>query len=269
MLRSMYSGISGMRNFQTKLDVIGNNVANVNTVGFKAGRVMFKDIMSQTLQGAGVDPNGNLGGTNARQIGLGSTISAIDTIMNAGSTQTTNRGLDFAIDGNGFFRVSNDQGTTIRYTRAGNFYFDTAGQLVTSDGWQVLDSGGAPVVLDDIATVKSFSFDANGVLTYVTDADTVVGQQIGLTTFANPAGLEKIGGSLYAETPNSGAPTDTFPNDPANGTGPLSVGALEMSNVDLTNEFAEMIVAQRGFQANTKSITTADDILQEIVNLKR
>ena len=270
MLRSMYSGISGMRNFQTKLDVIGNNVANVNTTGFKAGRVMFKDIMSQTLQGAGIDPNGNIGGTNARQIGLGSALSAIDTVMNTGSTQTTNRPLDFAIDGNGFFGVTNDNGTTIRYTRAGNFYFDTNGDLVTGDGWKVMGVGGV-INLPGMATVKSFSFDANGNLTYV-DGSGATQQnvaQIALYTFANPSGLEKVGGNLFQDTPNSGAPNATFPNDPANGTGPLSVGALEMSNVDLTNEFAEMIVAQRGFQANTKSITTADDILQEIVNLKR
>jgi flagellar hook protein FlgE len=268
MLRSLYSGISGMRGFQTKLDVIANNVSNVNTSGFKAGRVMFKDIMSQTLQGAGNDPTQAYGGTNARQIGLGSTISAIDTIMNDGSTQVTNRPLDFAIQGNGFFKVSN--GSEVYYTRAGNFYFDAEGFLVNSDGWKVQSADGDNIQIQDLNTVKAFSFDQNGFLTYVdaTGARNTAGP-IGLTIFANPSGLEKVGGNLFKESNNSGAPQDSRPNDTELGTGTLMVGSLEMSNVDLTNEFSEMIVAQRGFQANTKSITTADEILQEVVNLKR
>ncbi|ASS75644.1 flagellar basal-body rod protein FlgF [Tumebacillus algifaecis] len=268
MLRSMYSGISGMRGFQIKLDVIGNNVANVNTVGFKAGRVMFKDIMSQTLQGAGapVDP---FGGTNPQQIGLGSTISAIDTIMNNGAPQVTNRPLDFAIQGEGFFTVVNEN-DEVFYTRSGNFYFDETGNLVTADGWKVVDSAGAPIVLDDMSAVKSFSFDSKGILTVVDgEGGTTTFGPIGLAKFANPAGLEKVGGSMFRSSPNSGEAIIASPGDTATGTGVLLVGSLEMSNVDLTNEFTEMIVAQRGFQANSRTITTADEILQEIVNLKR
>jgi flagellar hook protein FlgE len=270
MLRSLYSGIAGMRGFQTKLDTIGNNIANVNTTGFKSGRVMFKDVMSQTLQGAGAPGNG-YGGTNAVQIGLGSTVSAIDTIMNDGSTQMTNRPLDFAIQGNGFFTVKNDVSGETAYTRAGNFYFDSSGDLVNSDGWKVQGTGGN-INIGDMTTVKSFSFDSKGVLT-VARADGTVDTMdpIGLTVFANPSGLEKVGGSLFKDTPNSGAPqgTPVAPGDATTGSGLLQVGALEMSNVDLTNEFSEMIVAQRGFQANARTITTADQILQEIVDLKR
>ncbi|MFD2171352.1 flagellar basal body rod protein FlgG [Tumebacillus lipolyticus] len=268
MLRSMYSGISGMRGFQTKLDVIGNNIANVNTAGFKAGRVMFKDIISQTIAGAGA-PNDMFGGTNPQQIGLGSTISAIDTIMNNGAPQVTNRMLDFAITGEGFFTVVNENNEMF-YTRSGNFYFDQDGYLVNADGWKVADSGGAPIQVDDMSAVKSFSFDSKGVLTVVDGAGqaTTLGP-IGLTKFGNPSGLEKVGGSLYRTSPNSGEPVLAAPGDPATGTGLLQVGALEMSNVDLTNEFAEMIVAQRGFQANSRIITTSDEILQEVVNLKR
>jgi flagellar hook protein FlgE len=268
MLRSMYSGISGMRGFQTKLDVIGNNIANVNTAGFKAGRVMFKDIMSQTLQGAGA-PNDNFGGTNAQQIGLGSTISAIDTIMNNGPAQVTNRPLDFAIQGEGFFILVNDNGEKY-YTRAGNFYFDRDGYLVNSDGWKVADSGETPIQIEDMSAVKSFSFDSKGILTVVDgEGEETTYGPIGLAKFANPSGLEKVGGSLYKNTPNSGDPTPAEPGSSDVGTGTLLVGSLEMSNVDLTNEFAEMIVAQRGFQANSRTITTADEILQEVVNLKR
>jgi len=271
MLRSLYSGIAGMRGFQIKLDVIGNNVANVNTTGFKSGRVQFKDIMSQTLQGAGAPANG-IGGTNAMQIGLGSTISAIDTIMNDGSAQMTNRSLDFAIQGNGFFTVQNPDTEETYYTRAGNFYFDNAGSLVTSDGWAVLNEGGEPIVLDDMNEIKAFSFDSKGQL-FVVNADGTPDPdpraQIGLTKFVNPSGLEKVGGTLFRASANSGEPQQTFPGDAAAGTGTLLVGALEMSNVELTNEFSEMIVAQRGFQANSRTISTADEILQEVVNLKR
>jgi flagellar hook protein FlgE len=269
MLRSLYSGISGMRGFQTKLDVIGNNISNVNTAGFKAGRVMFSDVMSQTLQGAGA-PDGTFGGVNPRQIGLGSTISAIDTIMTDGSTQTTGRPLDFAIQGNGFFTVENGAGERY-YTRQGNFYFDAAGDLVNGDGWRVLGADEAAIHIDDMNAVKSFAFDSKGVLTVKTADTTTTYGPIGLTKFANPSGLEKVGGSLFQQSPNANidVPSIGAPGDATLGLGTLAVGSLEMSNVDLTNEFAEMIVAQRGFQANSRTITTADEILQEVVNLKR
>src|SRR3954451_14382822 len=126
MLRSMYSGVSGLKNFQTKLDVIGNNIANVNTYGFKKGRVTFKDAMNQSIGGA-TAPSATLGGMNAKQVGLGSQIATIDTIHDAGSIQTTNRVLDLAIQGDGYFQVKN--GTDTFYTRAGNFYFDNNGNL--------------------------------------------------------------------------------------------------------------------------------------------
>ncbi|PWK12706.1 flagellar basal body rod protein FlgG [Tumebacillus permanentifrigoris] len=270
MLRSLYSGISGMRGFQTKLDTIGNNVANVNTAGFKAGRVMFKDIMSQTLQGAGGPTNG-FGGTNALQIGLGSSIAAIDTVMNDGSTQITNRPLDFAIQGNGFFTLVNDAGEKF-YTRQGNFYFDNGGNLVNSDGWKVAANDGATPITIDLEAVKSYTFDSKGNLYLVNNDGTTDGTAaatIGLAKFSNPSGLEKVGGSLFRESGNSGTAAFGGPGSTDVGLGTLQVGALEMSNVDLTNEFSEMIVAQRGFQANSRTITVADEILQEVVNLKR
>lgn len=270
MLRSLYSGISGMRGFQTKLDTIGNNVANVNTAGFKAGRVMFSDIMSQTMQGAGAASSG-FGGTNPIQVGLGSRISAIDTVMTDGSTQTTNRPLDFAIQGNGFFTLVNDNGEKF-YSRQGNFYFDNEGFLVNADGWKVAASDGSTPIQVDLTAIKSFSFDSKGQLFTVANdgtVDTTPVATIGLAKFTNPSGLEKVGGSLFRQTANSGEATPGAPGDPDNGLGTLQVGALEMSNVDLTNEFSEMIVAQRGFQANSRTITVADEILQEVVNLKR
>lgn len=527
MLRSLYSGISGMKNFQTKLDVIGNNIANVNTAGFKKSRVTFQDTMNQTISGPSA-PSGTRGGKNALQVGLGSTLATIDTIMTGSSLQTTSRPLDLGIDGDGFFVVR--QGNRQMYTRAGNFYLDDNGSLVNADGlkvqaykydekgnltnvygdvavnvnavippittkniafsgnlaadanmgsvfsqqiktvdenggpqsstiyfkkvdlnswgvfinnepksssvdaisqiaptpipssadkliagnilvtnpesytgtattpvtWKVkydnapaagnsnytIDTGSGPVViptaeivnnkftkdgleidLSDLtiptttapgipvgewnftitpATTENYTlgFDANGKilstsarvsnvridipsgkvddtttstineskllanldfsnLTQINGATTalvnpdgntegklesfnvgVSGEingvysngliktlgQLAIAKFSNSSGLTKTGGNLFQETANSGIPDISIAG---NGRGTIASGSLEMSNVDLSEEFTDMIVAQRGFQANTKIITTSDEILQELVNLKR
>lgn len=271
MLRSMYSGVSGMRGFQTKLDVIGNNIANVNTVGFKAGRVMFKDILSQTVSGV-TAPTDNQGGVNAKQIGLGSTIGSIDTVHTPGSAQTTNGPTDLRIDGDGFFMVKMSEDQEVPFlTRAGDFHIDGNRNLVTSDGMFVLDVEGEIITLGEDVTTFSIGLDGS-ISTGAEDEDAV---QIGVAKVINPEGLEKIGGNLYRVTANAlgedGDPEDM--GNPANnveaGTGAIIVGQLEMSNVDLTGEFTEMIVAQRGFQSNSRIITTSDEILQEVVNLKR
>ncbi|GKU78631.1 flagellar basal body rod protein FlgG [Paenibacillus sp. L3-i20] len=270
MLRSMYSGVSGMRGFQTKLDVIGNNIANVNTVGFKAGRVMFQDILSQTVSGVTAPEEGVRGGVNAKQVGLGVSIGSIDTIHTPGSAMTTNQSTDLRIDGDGFFVVSAGDGTEQMLTRAGNFTLDASRQLVNGDGLFVLAQGGEPIVLDEAVT--SFSISQNGTIIGVTADGQVEVAQLGIAKVVNPSGLEKLGGNLYRMTVNAN-PEGEFElltaNDPESGTGAIIAGQLEMSNVDLTAEFTEMIVAQRGFQANSRIITTSDEILQEVVNLKR
>ncbi|UQZ87341.1 Flagellar basal-body rod protein FlgG [Paenibacillus konkukensis] len=273
MLRSLYSGVSGMRGFQTKLDVIGNNIANVNTIGFKAGRVMFKDILSQTVSGVTAPEENAKGGVNAQQIGLGVSISAIDTVHTPGSAMTTNVPTDLRIDGDGFFAVSPDGSPDNMFlTRAGNFTIDANRQLVNSDGMFVLSTEGAPIVLAEDDT--AFSISQNGeVITTKADGTTDAPFVIAVAKVTNPAGLEKVGGNLYRSTANSNVdPIDlgtAIPNDPTLGTGAIVAGQLEMSNVDLTSEFTEMIVAQRGFQANSRIITTSDEVLQEVVNLKR
>lgn len=270
MLRSMYAGVSGLRNFQTKLDVIGNNIANVNTVGFKASRVMFSDILSQTIGGATTPEEGVRGGRNPRQVGLGSTIASIDTIHTPGSPMTTGIGKDLSIDGNGFFVVMDQNGSTF-LTRAGNFMLDAANQLVTPQGYFVLSIDGDPVVLDENA--ESYSVSANGQIIQVVNGEEVAdGPQIGIAIVRNPEGLKKVGGSMYQLTPNADPAEDAtellgIPGE--EGRGETISGQLEMSNVDLSAEFTEMIVAQRGFQANSRIITTSDEILQELVNLKR
>jgi flagellar hook protein FlgE len=263
----MYSGIGAMRNFQTKLDVIGNNIANVNTYGFKKGRTIFKDLMSQTISGAsGPNAGAGRGGTNPKQVGLGSQLAAIDTVHTQGSLQTTGRVLDLAISGDGFFVVGDASGNNRMYTRAGNFYLDSQGYIVNADGQYLLGVGNSRLQIPTDA--KSLSIGADGKVTIVDASGTLstIGT-IQLAKFANNDGLEKAGNNLFRETTNSGAPTTGAPG--ANGTGTIVSGALEMSNVDLAEEFTEMIVAQRGFQANTRIITTSDEILQELVNLKK
>ncbi|MCA1034700.1 MULTISPECIES: flagellar basal body rod protein FlgG [Bacillus] len=266
MLRSMYSGISGMKNFQTKLDVIGNNIANVNTFGFKKGRVTFKDMVSQTVSGATGAGNG-VGGINPKQVGLGSQMSAIDTIDTQGSLQTTGRILDIGIQGDGYFKVQ--KGTNTFYTRAGNFYFDNTGNLVTASGEKILDSTtpGNAITIANISQIENLSIGADGSISYVQGGTASTGPTIGLARFSNNGGLEKVGNNLYKSTANSGPAQNVLPG--TSGAGSLVSGSLEMSNVDLSEEFTEMIVAQRGFQANTRIITTSDEILQELVNLKR
>ncbi|KGA98245.1 flagellar basal body rod protein FlgG [Alkalihalobacillus alcalophilus ATCC 27647 = CGMCC 1.3604] len=272
MLRSMYSGISGMKNSQIKLDTIGNNIANVNTFGFKKGRTTFSDMVSQELSGATAPVAGGRGGVNATQVGLGMQLASIDTIHTQGSLQNTSRALDLGISGDGYFVVTD--GDAEYYTRAGNFYLDAAGNLVNSSGLQVLGEDRAPINFIDIAgdldNIKSFSIGADGSINIINAEGELIETdvQIGLAKFPNAEGLAKAGENLFVTTPNSGVAAElTTPG--ANGTGTLVAGTLEMSNVDLSEEFTEMIVAQRGFQANTRIITTSDDILQELINLKR
>ncbi|MCQ6274100.1 flagellar basal body rod protein FlgG [Bacillus sp. V3B] len=269
MLRSMYSGVSGLKNFQTKLDVIGNNIANVNTYGFKKGRVTFKDTMNQTIGGATAPSTAlGMGGINAKQVGLGSQVATIDTLHDAGSIQTTNRVLDLAIQGDGYFQVQ--KGIETLYTRAGNFYFDNNGSLVTGSGEFVTDSDNAVVEIENIDEVENISIGVDGKISYIRNGvlENYPGGAIAVVRFANSGGLEKAGGNLFKVSQSSGGPSEV--KEPGqSGAGTILSGALEMSNVDLSEEFTEMITTQRAFQANTKIITTSDEILQELVNLKR
>ncbi|MBU6145726.1 MAG: flagellar hook-basal body complex protein [Paenibacillaceae bacterium] len=272
MLRSLYSGISGMRAFQTKLDVIGNNISNVNTVGYKTSRGMFKEILTQTIAGISAPVEGVRGGVNAKQIGLGISLGSIDTLHTPGSAMTTNVSTDLRVDGDGFFAVRSSEDQEIPYlTRAGNFTLDGNRQLVTSDGMFVQAVGGGNIVLGP--EVSSFSIGLDGSINAVSadGTSTPTGLQIGIVKVANPGGLERIGGNMYRYNVNADLAGITV--SPANsaeiGTGAIVAGQLEMSNVELTSEFSEMIVSQRGLQSNARIITTSDEVLQEIVNLRR
>ncbi|SFP07658.1 flagellar basal body rod protein FlgG [Salibacterium halotolerans] len=265
MLASMYSSISGMKNHQQMLDVTSNNIANVNTYGYKKGRATFKDMISQQIQGA-TAPGDDMGGSNPMQVGLGTQMGSIDTVHTQGSLQNTGRSLDLGISGDGFFRVGD--GTNDFYTRAGNFYLDQDGNMVNSDGYYVLDDSDNGAQINIPVDAQSFSIGSDGTVSYTdVDGDTQEAGTIGLTNFANPGGLEKNGSNLYTESVNSG--DAQFGGAGENGTGEIVPGTLEMSNVDLSEEFTAMIKAQRGFQANTRGITTADEVLQELMNLKR
>jgi flagellar hook protein FlgE len=300
MLKSMYSGVSGMKGFQTKLDVIGNNIANVNTVGFKKSRVMFQDIISQNVAGA-VPSTAQSGGENPKQIGLGNRIGTIDTVHTPGSPMTTNIGTDLAIDGDAFFLVTPDTPESNGkqfLTKAGNFTRDGEGNLVNANGFFVTgvkttaagpEEVSIKIIKDELTDLKftSFAIDTNGFINVVNEEgengklamdadgkyymskDTNADENISIATVVvtNPGGLQKLGNSMYEETGNSGY-RDLGRIEDIKG-GKMNAGLLEMSNVDLTDEFTEMIVAQRGFQANARIITTSDSILEEVVNLKR
>ncbi len=438
MMRSMFSGVSGLRAHQTRMDVIGNNVANVNTVGFKSGRVTFSEIFSQTLKGASSpDASSGRGGTNPMQIGLGLGVGAVDTITTRGSLQRTDNPTDMSIEGDGFFICKGGSGDTFKFTRAGNFGIDKLGNLVTGSGlnvygWQALKTDGSgefdtekpvepinlysdsyrnkriiaakstskaelsgnlnasmkvdtatppasentftiPMTIYDklgndykvnvvfnkesmtsttpitttwtwtvstdatigsgaTAATGTVTFDSEGMLTttsaksanvtftpvnagtdsfdvnidfskitsfasdnsvkpksvdgypsgnlvsFSVGADGILtgiydnGQQqslglMALSGFENPAGLQKVGDNMYIPTTNSGDYKAVKAG--SNGVGTLNPGTLEMSNVDLSKEFTDMIITQRGFQANSRIITTSDEMLQELVNLKR
>lgn len=399
MLRSLFSGISGLRSHQTMLDVTGNNIANVNTTGFKSSQIQFQDTLSQLVSNAGgAQPGAGVGGTNPAQVGLGVRVAGITTSFSQGASQLTGRSTDMMIQGDGFFAVR--KGADTYYTRAGSFDFDSTGQMVlpgegalvqgwaatngvidtngpltdlrvpagtlmaaiatksatyegnleqsapdgttitraigvydstgnetqlnltftasttaagvttwnltgndgaastaygplTFDGTGKLTSAGTLTVggitvdiskitgfagLDTVAatkqdgqaagTLQSFSLGSDGTITgaFSNGLKQVIGR-IALASFTNPAGLEKAGGSLFQTTVNSGNPQLGAPG--TGGRGTLAGGALEMSNVDLSSEFTNLIVAQRGFQANSRVITTSDEVLQELVNLKR
>ncbi|HWQ43407.1 MAG TPA: flagellar hook-basal body complex protein [Desulfosporosinus sp.] len=270
MMRSLYSAISGLKNHQVKMDVIGNNIANVNTTGFKRSRVTFSTMLSQTLRGASapIDTPAT-GGTNPIQVGLGASLSSIDQIMTQGSSQSTGNPTDMMIQGPGFFVLQ--KGADTVYSRAGSFTPDGNGNLVEpASGAQVLDSSGNPIIITP-DTYSSYTIDKTGAITGVlmVGGTTELIAQIGIATFANDAGLTSIGGSFYRESNNSGvASLGTAGDDTHTGSEIIS-NAVEMSNVDLSTEFTDMIVAQRGFQANSRVITVSDTLLEELINLKR
>jgi flagellar hook protein FlgE len=264
MLRSLFTGISGLNAHQKMLDVTANNIANVNTVGFKSSSTVFEDTLSQTLSGASATPTGS---TNATQVGLGVQLAATNQNFIQGSMQPTGVPSNLVITGNGFFTVQKN-GQQV-YTRAGEFVLDNGGHLMTPDGGQVQDPTGAVLTLPGLVdgTYVSYSIGQDGMVNAVdaAGATTQIGQ-VGLASFANPNGLVKVGDSNWITSPSSGPAQVGTPG--SGGRGTVNSGYVEMSNVDLSSELTNLIVAERGFQANSKVVTTSDEILQTLVNLK-
>lgn len=282
MLRSLFAGISGLRVNQTMLDVTGNNIANANTTGFKSSTTVFSDTLSQMLTAAS-GGNAERGGTNPIQIGLGVQLAATMANFGQGSAQLTGRPTDVMLQGDGFF-VLRDGAENV-YTRAGAFTFDQTGVLVAPSGMRVqgyaLDAAGLPTggavdvdlnminaTLPAGVNLTSYSIGADGKVRGVF-SDGVQRDicQLAVADFTNPMGLEKIGDTAFRESANSGAVQLGVAGQGQRGQ--IMAGALEMSNVDLSAEFTNLILAQRGFQASSRVITTSDQVLEELVNIKR
>jgi flagellar hook protein FlgE len=281
MMRGMFAAISGLKQHQVMLDVTANDIANVNTIGYKSARVTFADSLTQMQRGA-AGANTNTGGSNPAQVGLGVGLGSIDNLMTGGARQTTGNPLDVAIDGDGFFQIGEGAPTTdqspiaaTNWTRAGNFSISTAGYLTTQTGQYVIGfhqpqaatPDGVAIKIPDGAT--GVAIDQTGGVSYI-DPNTntrVTPYRLTIATFQNASGLERSGGNQWIPSANSGQPNVSTPG--IDGKGTTSAGSIEMSNVDLSQTFTNMITAQRGFQANSRVISTADSMLEELVNLKR
>jgi flagellar hook protein FlgE len=281
MMRGMFAAISGLKQHQVMLDVTANDIANVNTIGYKSSRVTFQDSLNQLQRGAS-GPTTNNGGSNAAQVGLGVGLGSVDNLMSDGSMQTTGNPLDVAIQGDGFFQIGEGAPTDAApginptaYTRAGNFSINSEGYLTTQTGqyvtgWAMPAAPGSPDIAIKIpAGATGTAIDGNGGVSYI-DAGTglrVTAARLTLATFSNSAGLERKGGNTWVASANSGQKSANTPGQA--GLGSTVAGQVEMSNVDLAQTFTTMITAQRGFQANSRVISTADEMLQDLVNLKR
>ncbi len=260
MIRSLWTGATGMQAQQLKLDVIANNLANVNTAGFKKSRVDFEDLLYQKLKLAGaLNAEGNQVPVGM-EIGLGVRPVAVSKVFSQGEYEQTNNELDLAIEGRGFFKVLVN-GEEL-YTRAGHFKVDRDGYVVTPDGARLQPEFTVPngtvrieVTQDGLIT----ALDANG---------TALAQvQLLLYDFPNPAGLYAIGRNLYRASDAAG---DVIEGQPGReGFGTIAQGYLEMSNVDVVEEMVQMIVTQRAYEANSKTIQTADNMLEMANNVKR
>ncbi len=297
MMTGMYAAISGLDANQALLNDTANNLANVNTVGYKASSVTFAESLTQVLRGAS-GPTSSNGGSNPVQIGLGVQVSATRNEMTEGSFQTTNDPLDVAIEGNGFLRVgagappakapyTSGLPTSIDYTRAGDLTTDAQGFLTTMSGEYVIGRDALATEVEGAVTYSAGTEDSyirippgssnvsigqNGAVSYTdenpeskTFGQRVTAGYLSLATFPNEAGLERLGGSLWGQTANSGAPAVGTPDTA--GFGATIGGELEMSNVDLATEMTNMITAERGYQANSRVITTANEMLGTLVTM--
>ena len=270
----MSSAVAGLKAHQTAMDVVGNNIANVNTYGFRPSTTMFRDFMYQTLSAGTEGTAGTTGGTNPSQIGYGASVSAVEVNMSGQTGMiSTNNPTDCYISGAGYFVVQNGSGYL--YTRVGdNLSFDHNGYLTDGAGNYICgkNEGSAATAPEAIHytgsdPITSISIGEDGTITANVNGSPETIGQLQLAYFINPSGLTAAGNSYYsADSGNTGAATYEAPG--AGSTGSLVTGALEASGTDLANEFTNMIQYERGFQANTKIVTVNDEMLQTLVNMK-
>ncbi|MCI6812468.1 MAG: flagellar hook-basal body protein [Lachnospiraceae bacterium] len=271
MVRSLWTAATGMISQQTNVDTIANNLANVNTTGYKSEVAEFKSLLYQTIQTKTTTANGENKPVGA-QVGLGVRNSAITSIFKQGSMLASESNTAFAIQGDGLFAVRGQDGQTY-YTRNGNFLFTTATNgmmLATSDGLPVLSSQGNPIILNNNYVASRIGINSRGELTYP-DANNnpqPIGVTIGLYQFTNPSGLEKIDSTMFAATAASGAAINEATNNNVVRSNLLQ-GYLEGSSVQVTDEMVNLIVAQRAYEMNSRAITTTDEMLQQANQLKR
>jgi flagellar hook protein FlgE len=276
MMRGMFAAISGLKSHQVMLDTTANDISNVNTIGYKSSRTTFSDALSQ-LQRGGSAPGAGSGGSNPAQVGLGVNVASIDNLMGAGAFQSTGNVLDVAIQGKGWFRVGPSTPpavpTAMQYTRAGNFTVNTSGDLITQDGMYVvgrtLAGGGADTLINIPTGSTDVAIGQDGSVSYTPAGGgaRVTAGYLSVATFSNEPGLQRVSGNRWIANASSGAENVNTPG--VAGSGLTIAGVVEMSNTDLASEFTEMITAQRGFQANSRVISTSDEMLQDLVNLKR
>lgn len=261
MLRSLYTAATGMEAQQLRMDTIANNLANANTTGFKKNRAEFEDLLSETIQPAGAPTVQGGGRPSPLQVGLGVRTVATQRTFTPGDMVTTNNPLDLAIEGPGFFRVQRPNGD-LAYTRAGNFRIDAQGRLETQRG-ELVDPG---ITVPQDATEVTVRADGTFMAKTPGRADLMELGTLELVTFANPAGLESIGGNLMQATIASGDPIQMRPGE--QGVGTIAQGMLESSNVKAVEEMINMISTQRSYELNSKVIQTADQMLQKLTNLR-
>ena len=264
-VQTLYTAATGMNALETKLDVIANNMANINTTAFKKDRANFEDLFYRQLRLPGAtDADGNITSTGV-EVGLGTRVSSTQTNYGQGAIQTTNNPLDFAVEGKGFFNVTNPQGGLL-YTRAGNFGINANNQLVLGSaqtGWILDPAISIPPEATNVVVT------ADGLVQYSTaDSATLsTAGQMQVSTFLNPDGLLKLGDNLYQETDASGAAT--LGNPGQNGAGVVRQGSLEASNVEPVQELIDLITTQRAFELNSQVVQAGDQIMQVAANLRR
>ena len=260
MMRSLWTAATGMVAMQTQIDVMSNNLANVNTTGFKKDRAEFEDLMYQTLRIAGTMTEGGNRLPTGIQIGMGVRPVTVHKFFTQGDFQNTGNSLDMAIEGQGFFLV--DVNGEDAYTRSGSFKLNSDGVVVTANGYPLQPEFTVPTDAVNVVVTETghiSALDDNG--------QELAAADIELYNFVNPAGLNALGRNLYLETEGSGAPIVGTPGDDNFGT--LAQGFLEGSNVELVDEMVGLIVGQRAYEVNSKAVTTSDSMLQTAINVKR